>query len=156
MTVVARRNGAQNGSLTAIANQKMAQKMQGIDKSQQIQSQIHPQIYIYYNSINLLVGGRGSGKTYNVIREIIKICLLDHNGGYASFVFISDKPNNSTMNELNDLIKDKLKIIVIDYEHAFDVLDEIIEGKTAYHQVVRKDLEGKSLKSLRRKFSHAV
>jgi hypothetical protein len=46
------------------------------------------------------------------------------------------------MNELNDLIKDNLKIIVTDYEHAYDVLDEIMEGKTAYDQVVRKDLEG--------------
>jgi hypothetical protein len=46
------------------------------------------------------------------------------------------------MNELNDLIKDKLKIIVTDYEHAYNVLDEIIEDKTAYDQVVRKDLEG--------------
>jgi hypothetical protein len=46
------------------------------------------------------------------------------------------------MNELNDLIKDNLKIIVTDYEHAYDVLDEIIEGKTSYDQVVRKDLEG--------------
>jgi hypothetical protein len=146
MSIVARRNAQNGGSLTAIANQKMAQKMKGIDKTQQIQSQIHPEIYVYYNSINLLVSRRGSGKTYNVIREIIKICLLDGNGGYTSFVIISDKPNNSTMNELNDLIKDNLKIIVTDYEHAYDVLDEIIEGKTAYDQVVRKDLEGEITK----------
>jgi hypothetical protein len=90
--------------------------MLGIDKTQQMQSQIHPDIYIYYNSINLLK--RGSGKTYNVILEIIKICMLDKNGGYTSFVIISDKPNDSTMLELLDLIKDDLKIIQTDYEHA--------------------------------------
>jgi hypothetical protein len=85
MRVVAKRNGTQFGtSLTAIANQKIVQQMQ---------SQIHPEIYIYYNSKKLLLGQRESGKTYNVIREIIKICLLDQNGGYTSFVIISDKPN---------------------------------------------------------------
>jgi hypothetical protein len=107
---------------------------------------IHPEIYIYiyynYNSINLLVGWRGFGKAYNVIRKIVKICLLDHNGEYTSFVIISDKQNNSTMLELNDLIKDKLKIIVTDHEHTYEVLDEIMESKTAYDQVVRRDLEG--------------
>jgi hypothetical protein len=143
MAIVVRRNGAHTGtSLTALANQKMAQQMQGIDKMQQMQSQIHPEIYIYYNSINLLVGRRGSGKTYNVIREIMKICMLDHNGGCTCFVIISDKPNDQTIIELTDLFKDKLRIIVTDYEHAYEVLDEIMEGKTTYYQVVRKDLEG--------------
>jgi hypothetical protein len=100
MLSTTKNNGLQQNptnSLTAAANQKINKKMQGIDKTQQMQSEIHPDIYIYYNSINLLVGRRGSGKTYNVIRDIIKICMLDKNGGYTSFVIISDKPNNSTM-----------------------------------------------------------
>jgi hypothetical protein len=118
----------------------MAQKMQGIDKTQQMQSQIHPDIYIYYNNINLLVGRRGSGNTYNVIREIIKIFMFDKNGEYTSFAIISDMPNDSTMLELLDVIKGDLKIIQTDYEHTYDVLDEIMEGKVAYDQVVRKDL----------------
>jgi hypothetical protein len=68
--------------------------------------------------------------------------MVDKNGGYTSFVIISDKPNDSTMLELLDLIKDDLKIIQTDYEHAYDVLDDIMEGKVAYDHVVRKDLEG--------------
>jgi hypothetical protein len=35
-----------------------------------------------------------------------------------------------------------VKIIQIDYDHAEGVLNDIIEGKTAYDQVVRKNLEG--------------
>jgi hypothetical protein len=120
----------------------MAQKMQSIDKTQQMKLQIHPDIYICYNSINLLFGQRGSGKTYNVIHKIIKICMLDKNGGFTSFVIISDKPNESTMLELLDQMKDNLKRIQTDYYHSYDVLDEIMEGKVAYYQVVRKDLEG--------------
>jgi hypothetical protein len=45
------------------------------------------------------------------------------------------------MLELLDLIKEDIKIIQTDYEHPYDVLDEIMEGKVTYGQIVRKDLE---------------
>jgi hypothetical protein len=57
-------------------------------------------------------------------------------------VISSDKPNDSTMLELLNQIKDDLKIIQTDYEHTYDVQDEIMEGKLTYDQVVRKHLEG--------------
>jgi hypothetical protein len=47
--------------------------------------------------------------------------MIDKSGGYTSFVIILDKPNNSTMMELLDLIKDYLKIIQTDYEQAYNV-----------------------------------
>jgi hypothetical protein len=34
-----------------------------------------------------------------------------------------------------------MKIIQVDYDHAEGVLSDIAEGKTAYEQVVNKDLE---------------
>jgi hypothetical protein len=131
MISTTKNNGLQQhptNSLTA-ANQKINKKVQGIEKTQRMQSQIHPDIYIYCNSINLLVGRGGSGNTYKIICEIIKICMLDNNGGFTSFAIILDKPNDSTILESLHLIKDDLKIIQTDYEHAYDVLDEIMEGK---------------------------
>jgi hypothetical protein len=91
MISTTKNNGLQQyptNSLTAVANQKINTKMQAVDKTQQMQSQIHPDTYIYYSSINLLVGLGGSGRTYKFIREIIKMCILDKNGGYTSFVII--------------------------------------------------------------------
>jgi hypothetical protein len=55
-------------------------------------------------------------------------------------IIVSDKPNDWRFNELPPLIR--VKIIQIDYDNAEGVLNEIIEVKTAYDQVVRKDLEG--------------
>jgi hypothetical protein len=66
--------------------------------------------------------------------------MLPHHGGFTALVIVSDKPNDSTINELLPLIH--IKVIQLDYDHAESVLNEIIEGKTAYDQVVRKDLEG--------------
>jgi hypothetical protein len=66
--------------------------------------------------------------------------MLSHHGGFIALIIVSDKPNDLTINELLPLIH--AKIIQIYYDHAEGVLNEIIEGKTAYDQVVHKDLEG--------------
>jgi hypothetical protein len=50
-----KRNGLQEyptNSLTAAATQKIGKQMQCIEKTQQMKSQNHPNIYIYYNNIN--------------------------------------------------------------------------------------------------------
>jgi hypothetical protein len=66
--------------------------------------------------------------------------MLPFHGGFIVFIIITDKPNHSTINELFPLIH--VRIIQIDYNHAEGVLNDIIEGKTAYNQVIHKDLVG--------------
>jgi predicted HTH transcriptional regulator len=73
------------------------------------------------------------------IIEVIKIDLLPHHAGFTAFVIVSDKQNHSAVNELLPLIH--MKIIQVDYDHAESVLIDIAEGKTAYEQVISKDLE---------------
>jgi Cdc6-like AAA superfamily ATPase len=125
-------------NLTDQVDFEINKKLKGINKNEQLQTYIHPDINFKRNSINLLVGRRGSGKTFNVIREAIKVSKLPDKGGYTSFVLISDKPNDSTVNEMLDLID--LKVIQTSYANAVPVLNEITEGKTAYDQVVRNNL----------------
>jgi hypothetical protein len=88
-----------------------------------------------------MIGKRGSGKTYNVIREVIKVGLLPDHAGYTSFVIVSDKDNDSTINEQKNRIK--LKLIHTNYNNATKVLNEIKEAKTAYDQVIRHNLQNK-------------
>jgi hypothetical protein len=57
--------------------------------------------------------------------------------GFTSFVIVSDKPNDSTVNELLPLIS--AKVIKVDYDHAYDLLNEIMDGKTAYDKVIREN-----------------
>jgi energy-coupling factor transporter ATP-binding protein EcfA2 len=47
--------------------------MDKVNKEEQIQSKIHDDINFWKNSINLLIGKRGSGKTFNVSYEIVKL-----------------------------------------------------------------------------------
>jgi hypothetical protein len=126
--------------LTDTVNRKIAEQQKNINKKEQIQSQIHKEINYLYNSINLLVGRHACGKSFNVIREFIKIDMLPHHSRFTPLIIINDKPNDFTINELLPLIH--VGAIQIDYDHTEGVLNEIVEGKTAYDQVVRKDLEG--------------
>jgi hypothetical protein len=48
-------------SLTNYVNNIISSTLENIDKSQQLQTKIHPEIHFKYNSINLLISRRGVG-----------------------------------------------------------------------------------------------
>jgi hypothetical protein len=126
-------------SLNELAFAKIREAQKNVDKREQIQSLIREDVNLYKNSINLFVGKRSSSKTENIFIELIKIDLLPGHVGFTAFVIVSDKQNDSTVNEFLPLIH--MKIIQVDYDHAEGVLSDIAEGKTAYERVVSKDLE---------------
>jgi hypothetical protein len=111
-------------------NYKIGKALKGINKSEQLQSIIHTELNFRRNSINILVSRRGVGKTFSVMRELIKLSHLRDYGGYTQLLYITEKVNDLTVNELINLIK--LKVHVIKYDDAFKVLDDIRECKTAY------------------------
>jgi hypothetical protein len=126
-------------NLTSVVNKKIFKKLKGIDKSQQLQSVIHKDLNFKRNSINLLISRRGVGKTFNVMRELIKLSELPDCGNYTQFIYITDKTSDCTVNELIKLIK--LKTHVVKYDDATEVLQEIMDAKTEYDQIIKKDIE---------------
>ena len=97
-------------SLTNLVNSKIKKAIDGVDKDEQLQSAIDPEPLFRRNSINLYIGRRCSGKTFKVLRELIKLSQLPNKGGYNSFIYCTDKTNDSTVNELLDLVRLKVKI----------------------------------------------
>jgi hypothetical protein len=73
-----------------------------------LQTEIHPEINFKYNSINLLISGRGVGKTFAVLRELIKLSQLPDCAGYTTFIYVSDKINDATVNELMNHIASRI------------------------------------------------
>lgn len=130
----------QKKSLNEVVDEQIYNVMKQVDKSQQLQSFIHPDVYFKRNSINLLVGRRGSGKTFNVLREIIKIDKLYDNAGYTNFFIVTNQPNDATVNEMVNIIKN-IKVNFVSYDEIINVLNELINGKTAYDQVIRSGIE---------------
>jgi hypothetical protein len=68
--------------------------MDKINTQEQIQSKIHDEINFWKNTINLSIGKRGSGKTFNVNYEMVKLECIANCGGYSCFIIISDKDNH--------------------------------------------------------------
>jgi hypothetical protein len=126
-------------TLTDFVNAKIMGATEGINKNEQLQSKIHPQLNFRWNSINLYIGKRGSGKTFNVLRELIKVSQLPNKGGYSSFIYRTDKTNDSTVAELLPLIK--LKTRIVGYNDMLTFLKDFIDAKMAYNDVVEKGLE---------------
>ena len=65
---------------------------------QEIQSKIDENIYFRYNSVNLVIGKRGSGKTYTTLREILKLALTGHKE-YTQIHYITDKARDDTVDK---------------------------------------------------------
>jgi hypothetical protein len=65
-------------SLTSRVDRLINKTLKNIDKSKQLQTTIHPEIHFRYNSINLLISRRGVGKTFTVMKELIKLSQLPH------------------------------------------------------------------------------
>ena len=103
-----------------------------------MQKIIHPDILFRYNTINLLVSRCGIGKTFTVMKELIKLSQLSKNGGYTTFLYVTDKTNDETVNELIKLIK--LKVRQVSYKNILEVLHNLIDAKNAYADMLEKNI----------------
>jgi hypothetical protein len=106
--------------------------------SSQLQSQVHPEILFRTNTINLLISRRGVGKTFTVLRELIKLSQLPHCAGYTTFLYVSDKTNDETVNDMVKLIK--LKVRRVTYNDVLVVLQDLIDAKSALADALDKDV----------------
>ena len=106
----------------------------------EIQSNIHEDIYFKYNSVNLVIGKRGSGKTYTVMREMLKLAHLmneyeshypvyDYVPKYTQIIYITDKLRDDTCERAIHYIK-KIPYVQFEWESTDHALD-IINGLSA-------------------------
>ena len=68
---------------------------------QEVQSKIEDDIYFRYNSVNLVIGKRGSGKTYTTLREILKLALTGHTE-YTQVHYVTDKARDDTVDKFKE------------------------------------------------------
>jgi hypothetical protein len=102
----------------------------------EVHTVLHPDLYFLLNSINILCGQTGLGKTRAVFREIGKLKYIHH--PYSQFIYVTDEENDKTFLKYKYLID--IPIVKVKYEEAFEYLQDIIEGKNTY-EMVRKSPE---------------
>ena len=112
------------------------------DLTHDLQTEIHPEVFFRRNSVNLLIGKKGSGKTYNVFREILKLREVP-NHRYTKLIYVSDKPWDRTY----DLVKNHLPVPVqkVPYCEAVQAIKEVSEAKNAVHEMKENEINEEEL-----------
>ena len=91
---------------------------------------IHPQTICYKNSVNILVGKQGSGKTFTCVYEIAKITQL-HPETHLLVVFCKDEnKEDPTVKALNTMIN--VPIEYVTEENAEQYVRRLLECKREY------------------------
>ena len=63
---------------------------QDADPTNELQSTIASDVFFKRCSVNLLIGKRGSGKTFNALREVMKLNWVPDHGGYSRMLYVSN------------------------------------------------------------------
>ena len=110
----------------------------GLNLTNELQTLIHPEVFFRRNSVNLLIGKKGSGKTYNVFRELIKLRHVpDHR--YTKLIYVTDKAYDPTYDRLKHLIP--LTVERVHYVDAAQKIREVSEAKVAMHDIVSNKID---------------
>jgi hypothetical protein len=90
-----------------------------------------------YNSVNVFVGRRSSGKTYTCIKEFIKIFRASERTHLL--VYISKNPNiiDTTFNELRSFMR--FPIVFVSADEADEYIKHLITYKTVYEKIIEGD-----------------
>ena len=105
------------------------------DLSNQAQHQlikpVHPEVHFRYNSVNLLVGKRRSGKDFNVFREIAKLKYIEHD--YTLLLYVTPNGENDlTYKTWRKHIS--LDVAVCAPSESADIIKELRETNSEYNK----------------------
>lgn len=125
--------------LKDIVQEEVRQELAKYDNTISVQHQIHPEINLDYNSILLVIGKTGSGKTFNVNKELVALSHIPHD--ITHIIYVSNNPNDLTFEKLKNLID--VPITRITYEDSCEYISTLREYIQAYDEIKSKNLETK-------------
>ena len=111
--------------LNRLADQILARKR---CKEDEIQNIIHPDIMLRYNSITVVVGKRGAGKTYWLCRELIKLIYAPDNK-FTQVYYVSSKEHDDTFAYVQQCLKDEIEIVWVKTDDALKVINALTKAK---------------------------
>jgi hypothetical protein len=107
--------------------------------NREVIQKIHPEVNTYRNSINILVGKQGLGKSYTALREIIKISFVDPTAHLLLIINSSGSSNDATFNVLQSCFR--LPIVFVKYDDAEEYVKNMLKYKDLYNRIKKENLE---------------
>jgi hypothetical protein len=121
-------------------------RMRDIEDRENAKNELHTKINVELkvtlNSINVILGQTGSGKSRVVFREIAKLNYIPDNP-YHQFIYITDEEeNDKTFIKYRKMIElgggRGIQIRIFKYEEAFEELNKIRKAKNLYERIQSK------------------
>lgn len=91
-----------------------------------------------YNSFNICIGKQSTGKTTSVLKELIKLSMLNK-PEFHLIIYVSNNDSDDTFNKLKDYVQ--IPIVKISYERLNDTFKKFIELKDLYNKIVDSKIE---------------
>ena len=108
-----------------------------VDLTQELQTEIDPNVYFRRNSVNLLVGKKGSGKTYTVFRECLKLKFIK-NHRYTKMLYVTNKPDDPTYTRIAQLLP--FPVQIVPYDEAVEAITQLSCAKAAIREMADKKI----------------
>ena len=108
------------------------------EESYKLIRNIHSEISFKLNSFNICIGKQSTGKTTSVIKELIKLSLLEI-PDFHLIIYVSNNDSDITFNKLKDYVK--IPIVKINYDNLDNTFKKFIELKDLYNKIVDKEYE---------------
>lgn len=107
------------------------------DISSELQRPIHHEIPIYYNSLNVYCGHKGSGKTYSCCSDIVKICTASDEIHMLIYISKSGAPHDATFDRIKHIIP--VPIVYVAEDRAVSTVSNILKQKQLYHWIANDE-----------------
>ena len=107
-------------------------------------NELHPDINVRLNSVNVIVGKQSSGKTVAALEEIIKLSRMRKSGeAFNLLVYVTKNgdENDRTFQALKHLIG--IPYITTSEAQAEETISTIVAAKNLYYQIRREHIESK-------------
>lgn len=107
-------------------------KLNSISNENRI-TKVHPQIFFYYNSFNVILGKQGTGKTTFIMKEMIKLSKIESK--YNRIVYITEGDGSDlTFLALKNMIK--IPVYVLNFEDATNILTQYFDSNTTDNHII--------------------
>ena len=120
----------------------LSQLNKDIDLTHELQTEIDPTVFFKRNSVNLLIGKKGSGKTYNVFREVLKLKWIE-NHRYTKMLYVTNKPYDPTYSRIAPHLP--IPVEKVSYDRAVEKINELSEAKKAIVEIQQNNINKEDL-----------
>ena len=103
-------------------------ELNAFNSDDELISEIDENVFFRKNSVNLVCGARGSGKTHCVMREILKCLMLDA-APYTQLFYITSKYSDDTVKKLQPLLEKYIQFNWVETKDALQLIQALEYGK---------------------------